>query len=178
MKYEKKRAPKVIWEMETGDVTISAIEHGYRFGKCGLRLTRYQHGKITQNYASYIPVERLRELLDRLNQDITPKQLLLSFRDFVPAQVCRESNIGKRGEELHKTFLIAASDGGNAILQSTVQWGNGKPHMLQAEISQDDLYTMAATMEHSYRAYQLRKGAPIPRRANRSAAKGVDVHAA
>ena len=178
MNYENKKAPKVIWEMEAGDVTISAIEHGYRFGKCGLRLTRYQHGKITQNYASYIPVEQLRELLDRLNQDIAPKQLLLSFRDFVPAQVCQKEGIGKKGEELTKTFLIAASDGENAILQSTVQWGDSKPHMLQAEISQDDLYTMAATMEHSYRAYQLRKGATIPRRANRSAAKGADVHAA
>lgn len=177
MKYEKKKAPKVIWEIETGDVTISAIEHGYRFAKCGLRLTRRQNGKITQNYASYIPVARLNEMLDKLEKDISPKELLLSFRDTIPAQVCRKEGLGKNGEELTKTFLVAAGDDGKAIIRSTVQWGENKPHVLEAEITQDDLFNMAATMENSYRAYQLCRSASS-RRVNRNAAKGADIHAA
>lgn len=178
MKYEKKHTPKVIWTTAAGDVTICAIEHDYRYGKCGLRLTRYKSGKAIQSYASYIPVVQLRDLLEKLNQNTEPKQLLLAFRDFVPARVCQKANIGTKGKELNKTFLIAASDGENAVIQSTVQWGGNKPHILEAIISLDDLYTMAATMEQSFRAYQLCKEATIPRRANRSALKEADVFAA
>lgn len=179
MYYEKKSTPRVIWKQQAGDVTISAIEQGYRFGKCGLRLTRRRNGKILRNYASYIPISKVEELLDRLDGSVEPKSALLTLRDEISAQTCKQAGFAKKGADLCKTFSVTADDGEKALLQSTVQWGDEKVRTINAEISLSDLYDMMAAMESSYRAYQLCKTASnTGRRAARSKERGLDICAA
>lgn len=175
MYYEKKSTPRVIWKQDIGDVTLSAIEQGYHFGKCGLRMVRRRGNKILQNYATYVPVAKLESLLDGLDGDIEPKKVLLSLRDEIPAQTCKQAGFGRGSDDLCKTFLVTSTADGKALLQSTVQWGARTPRELKVEIPLDNLYNMCSAMESGYRAYQLCKTASNAGRLKRNKVRGLDI---